>query len=308
MVFGNVSAPPSTVSKGVVTVTVPTGVTIINSLSLLDVYGNTASISFATTALFSVSGFASSRVKPQRTLQIQGLNFSNLSYVQFGDKKITSLQYTDTIVNVSVPTGLPANVPVTVFNQFSTGLLVGNLSVLNLYVNAITPRVAVKGTPLTITGSNFYDLSYIQMETKVFLPDFSYNETTIQLNTPTITPGNVSVGIVDIDGNNASIGFMLRNLSYAFQVGNQLTLVGTGLAGLSPGLPTLYASDTAPMFTAPLLTGDRTVNLSQDGYSTDTVTIYPVTVIQANLATLNTDVISVRAMPTGKIPDNVYTV
>jgi hypothetical protein len=104
------------------------------------------------------------------------------------------------------------------------------------------------------------------------------------------------------------------NLSYAFQVADQLTLVGQGLAGLTPGLPISYPSDQAPMFTlrndsmnasmnsSVNLSVTLSVTLSKDGFFSNTVPILPVTVVQANASALNPDLVTVRGMPTAKLP------
>jgi hypothetical protein len=187
-----------------------------------------------------------------------------------------------------MPEPVVGNVSITVYDIFTNSQILAGLNVSNkLAISSISPVRAIPGYPVTLFGSDFYDIS-------VNLSTYTYSVSTITFSTPSTGTGSIVVN--DPYGNRSSIPFTVTQLSYAFQVKDQLTLVGQGLTDLSPGLPLSYPSDKAPMFTGLI---PESVTLSKEGYQTATVPVYPVTVIGS---AVDPDVVSVRGMPLGKIP------
>jgi len=185
------------------------------------------------------------------------------------------------------------NVSVTVVDLFQNRASIDGLNVsLKPSIQSIIPERAFPGYTVTLFGQDFYELT-------ANVATYTYTVSTLTFSTPSL---GGPIVLSDPYGNKATIPFTVINVSYAFQVTDKLTLVGEGLDGLDPGLPLYYPSDRAPMFTG--FTNGST-NASKDGYTTNTVSVTPVTVIRS---TLQPELVTVRGMPTGKIPDKSYTV
>lgn len=253
-------------------------------LTVYDASGSSFVVStFTIPPLFSITSFNTSSLIQNASLTITGANFSRLAYVQFADKTAIP-SFTPDTIEVKVPE-VVGNVSVTVVDVFNNRASVDGLNVSRkLSIQSISPVRACPGAPVTIFGEDFYEIS-------LNVSTYTYTLSTITFSTPST---NQPIVAQDPYGNQASIPFTVINLSYAFQVLDKLTLVGEGLTGLSPGLDSFYPSDKAPMFTGVL----SNVNVSLDGYFSNTVTVVPVTVIRSVV----NDVITVRGMPAGKIP------
>ena len=269
-------------------VTVPETTTQV--LTVYDVNGASFVVTtFTIPPLFTITGLSKSSLIQNAPLTITGTNFSRIAYVQFADK--TAIPINNTIL-VRVPE-VVGNVSVTVVDVFNNRASIDGLNVSRkLSITSIDPVRAFPGYSVTVFGNDFYEVS-------ANLKSYSYTVSTLSFSTPS-TGGPIVLR--DPYGNQASIAFTVINLSYAFQVTNQLTLVGQGLTDLNPGLPLFYPSDKAPMFTGKI---NGSVNVSREGYVTSTVQVVPVTAIRS---TLQPDIVSVRGMPSGKIPDKCYTV
>jgi hypothetical protein len=208
-----------------VTVKVPDDTNTSGYMTLYDIYQNNSSVPFTVKTLFNVSALSTQYVVPNQPITITGSNFENVSYLMFGNVSTQSFTYTPTQINVSVPTNALGNVSVFVYDIFTN---VKNLSNLNisakLVLTAIQPSIAVKGTPLTLTGSNFYDLSYIQVAgTKLYQSTYTVNQITFVQ--PTLTVGNTSMIVQDIYGNNSSLSFTVNPV---------FTLTGYNLSSVIP--------------------------------------------------------------------------
>jgi len=299
VVFGNTSTRVSFKSASQVNVSVPILIASLNFITLYDIYGNNTSSVFTLDA-FPVTSFNPSKVSPGAPLQIMGNHFYNISYVQFGTINLSRFTVSSTQINLSVPRGLPDNVSVTVVDIYNTSTTL-DISVLNLSFLSITSR-GVRGAPVTLLGSNLENVSYVKFGTVNQRP-FSKNSSTVNVSLPFGVIGNVSVGIYDLYGNNvssynASTLFEGINLSYAIQIQDTVTLIGSGLMDLDIGLPSTFLSDTAPMYSG-YVNGSANVSLGSTNVS---FPMYPVTVTQSTLG-YNSDVVTVRGMPTGKMPD-----
>ena len=94
--------------------------------------------------------------------------------------------------------------------------------------------------------------------------------------------------------------YTITKLTYACNLGPTLIVFGTGLLGCTSNYTLSYDSNTYQIYTG-YLTGSAT--LTKNGYSTDTISVNPVTINKMYSTLLNDDVVTVRGMPPiGKYP------
>jgi hypothetical protein len=211
VVFGNTSTPVTYRSKNSVNVFVPVATSTLNYITLYDIYGNNISALFTVATLFSVSSYNPSSVIPRTSLQILGSNFSNISYVLFGDQKAFPYSATPTLVNISVPNGLPNNVSVTVVDVFNNASSISsNLSILNLSIGSITPNSAVRNASITILGENLMNTSFVVFGNISKQVTYRSNSM-VNVSVPSTTSINY-VTLYDIYGNNLSVAFIVDPL------------------------------------------------------------------------------------------------
>jgi hypothetical protein len=212
-VFGNISKQVTRATDQVVNVSVPSNATDLDFITLYDIYENNHSFPFTLAPLFTLDDFHPSKVIPRTPLQIRGNHFKEIDYVQLGDIRIVPFNVSSTEIELIVPNGLPTNVSITVFDVYTNSSFhPTNLSILNLTIDSITPT-AIWNEPVTVIGSNFYNISYVNFGGFILrLPNFSYTVSTLELRQPLYLTSNISVGLYDIYGNNASIAFAVKQL------------------------------------------------------------------------------------------------
>ena len=296
--FGNVSADWTWLSTTKLSVKVPVG-SVNCSIGVWDIYGNNSSFNDTFTYLaMKATAFTPTSAPQRSTIALAGANLSNISAVYFGNVSATWTWKSSIELSATVPVG-SANCSIGVWDVYGNNTSYDQTFIYtNLKATTFTPTSSPQRSTIALLGANLSNIS------AVYFGDVSASWTwnsSIQVFATVPVGAKGSIRIWDIYGNNDSYGpFTVTNLSYAFQVANMITLVGTGLTDVLLGLPLSYTSDKAPMFTGTL---QGTVNVSKNGYYTDTVPIYPVNVIQSNPTSFAPDMVMVRGMPTGKIPD-----
>ena len=296
--FGSINASYTWLSNNNVAVRVPDGIPLNSSVGVYDIYGNNASYaSNFTNTTFTIQTLEASAPK-KSTILLSGTNLSNMSSVRFGSVVASFTRISDVNLSTRVPDGIPVNCSMGIWDIYGNNASV-NFTDTTFTLSQFSPTVEFKKGILNLSGTNLSNISTVRFSSQGSLnASFTWNSTENLLAEVPAVVTNCSIDVVDIYGNTARYPatFTVTNLSYAFQVLDRLTLVGTGLTGLGVELDPEYNSSTAPMFRA---TRQGTINLSRNGLFTDTVPIYPVTVIQS----FSKEIVTVRGLPTGKMPD-----
>ncbi len=297
--FASVNASFTRINNFNLSTRVPDGIPINCSLGIGDIYGNNVSMNFTDTT-FTLNTLPI-RAPRKSILTIPGSNLSNLYSVRFATLNV-SFSYDELNVSVKVPDGIPLNFSLGVWDIYGNNTSV-NFTDTTFTLTQFSPTFEFKKGVLNLSGANLSNLSSVLFGS--LNSSFTWNSSAnVYAEVPNVVT-NCSIDVADIYGNTIRYPetFTVTNLSYAFQVLDRLTLVGTGLTGLALEVPAEYTSSTAPMFRT---TKQGTINLSRNELVTDTVPIYPVTVIQSS----SKEVVTVRGMPTGKMPSGfgVYSV
>ncbi len=297
--FGTKSVLPLNVSTTRIVVHVPSGISDQESIEVVDLYNNVVTMTSLLDIInVRITSMDTSFAPRKSTLQLTG-NFSNISAIRFGTQNTSFSWISQQNLSARVPEGIPLNCSIGVYDIYGNNMsFPKNFTDSTFTVSQFGPTTMFKEGIVDLSGSNFSNITEVRFGS--LNASFTWNSSVkLVAQVPSVLT-NCSIEVIDIYNNKFRYGstFTITNLSFAFQVENTLTLVGTGLTGMNPGLPLLYNSSRAPMFV-----GKRqgTIELSNNGFTTDTVDIYPVTVIQTNQ--VKEEIVTVRGMPYGKIPD-----
>jgi len=179
------------------------------SIGIYDLYGNNASISYVATPLFSITRYNPSSVTPNTILQMTGDNISNISYALIGTKKVFPIDQSNTYVNVSVPTRIPNNVSVTVFDIYNNrSSISSDLNIRNLSIGAVLPDKSYSGASITLVGDNLDNTSFVVFG-NVSVPYNTRSNTSVTVTVPTSSLNGLT--LYDIYGNNLSASFTYIN-------------------------------------------------------------------------------------------------
>lgn len=248
-----VATVPSTTSFGAVPIVVTAAGVTLTSSSLFDLHGLPQ---LASPALNLTTGTSGTPVK------ISGSNLYDVTEVKFGSYVATFTVDSPTQITAIVPTLFaPTTLLVTVVSQGQT-LSAGNFNfVTGLSVTAMTPTSGYRGALITITGSNFYNITKVTIGngTEYEMPFTVVSSTKITATVPAEAPiGGGFSAPVKVHRLGGSYGIVAGSFEVlekppkitsftpaAGVVGTVVTITGTDLQDVWQAyVGTVYASHT----------------------------------------------------------------
>ncbi len=153
----------------------------------------------------TLTDFLPLSVLPNAPLQIRGTNFSQLSYVSIGGLN-ASITFDETNLYTKVPSSLTGTVTVIVFDAYGNLASKSNLILLQ-NLTLLTTSSVVPGAPVQITGNHFRNLSHLNFGGTI-IPNtsFTFDLTSISFTAPP-SARNISIGVYNLYGFNASISY-----------------------------------------------------------------------------------------------------
>jgi len=256
----------------------------------------------------TVSSYVPPKALPNQPLQIVGVNFSQLSYVKIGGQNV-SVTFDESNAYTTVPSSLSGSAAVVVFDLYGNTAATSDLPLFkNLSVTAVNS--VVPGATVQITGTDFRNLSHVNFGgTIVPNASLSYIPTTITFFAPS-SARNISIGVYNLYGFNASISYTAASTPFATTFGPvratknaPLILTGRDFNNLSyvsftnaQNVPITSHTNTSFRILVPEITTSQSTLSIYDIYGN--ATSYPTPL---QYATLTTSYFSPTIAPEGSI-------
>lgn len=202
VMFGNTSSQFILNSSKLLSVKVPDSNQSNCSIIIYDLLNNQAFYPLFTYTNISVTNFTPTSGKKRTTLELSGINLSNVSAIYFGNVSTTWIRNSETNLSVKVPIGV-GNVSIGIWDIYGNNSSYGeSFTYEDMMTTIFTPSSAPAQSTIELSGTNISNLSAVYFGNEN--ASWTWNSpTNLSVKVPRGV-GNVSIGIWDIYGNNSS--------------------------------------------------------------------------------------------------------